>query len=105
MVMKAPEPVKSKPDPAPAPVIPKAPDPVPVVKQPDPGPVQKGPTRDSEPAEEIKPEIPDELKHGDFKSFVRVKVEIDEEGKPKPILRTSSGNAEIDKRVLNALRK
>lgn len=105
VIPKAPEPIKAKPDPAPAPAIPKAPVPEPVIKQPDPAPVKKGPTRDSEPAEEIKPEIPDELKHGDFKSFVRVKVEIDEEGKPTPILRTSSGNAEIDKRVLNALRK
>ena len=109
-VVKAPEPVKvdKKPDPAPAPppVVAKAPDPPPVVTQPDPPPViKKGPTREATPTDQVKPEIPDNLKHGSFKSFVRVKVEIDEDGGATTILRTSSGNDEIDRRVLDALKK
>jgi protein TonB len=102
VVTKVPEPVKVKaPDPTP-PVV--KPDPPPVV-QPDPPPVKTGPTREALPSNEIKPEIPDSLRHGDFKSFVRVKVEIDEDGTATPILRTSSGNSEIDQRVLDALKK
>ena len=104
VVTKAPEPVKVKQtDPAPPPVI-KQPDPPPVA-HPDTPPVHKGPTKDAEPSDEIKPEIPDSLKHADFKSFVRVKVEIDEDGSATTILRTSSGNAEVDQRVLDALKK
>jgi protein TonB len=101
VVTKAPE-VK-KPDPTPPPVVHN--DPPPPVVQPDPPPVNTGPTLDAVPSNEIKPEIPDSLKHGDFKSFVRVKVEIDIDGTATPILRTSSGNAEIDQRVLDALKK
>jgi protein TonB len=36
---------------------------------------------------------------------VRVKVEVDADGGATPILRTSSGNPEIDRRVLEALRR
>lgn len=109
VAVKPPDPVKVERKPDPPPVAVKAPDPPPVVKQADPAPVavpvRKGPTTDAEPSDEVKPEIPDDLKRGEFKSFVRVKVEIDEHGKPTPILRTSSGNAEIDKRVLDALKR
>ncbi len=101
VVTKAPE-VK-KPDPTPPPPVVK-PDPPPVV-HPDPPPAKTGPTQDAQPSDQVKPEIPDSLKHGDFKSFVRVKVEIDENGAATPILRTSSGNPEIDQRVLDALKK
>jgi len=45
------------------------------------------------------------LKKGGFKSFVRVRVEIDADGSASPTLRTSSGNDEIDRRVLSALKR
>ena len=51
-----------------------------------------------------KPEIPDNLTSGEYKSFVRVRAEVDEKGNVVSVtLRTSSGNAEIDKRVTQAL--
>jgi TonB family protein len=68
-------------------------------------PKPRGPSREAQPDNQAQPEIPDDLKHGNFKSFVRVKVEIDTDGSFTPILRTSSGNADIDSRVLEALKK
>lgn len=68
-------------------------------------PRPKGATRDAEAVRTVQPEIPDELKGGDFKSSVRVRVEVSADGSPDPSLRSSSGNAEIDSRVLAALRK
>jgi len=66
----------------------------------------KGPTREAEPTDEVKPEIPDSLKQqGGYKSFVRVKVVVDPDGNAMPILRTSSGNPDIDARVLDALKQ
>jgi protein TonB len=53
----------------------------------------------------VRPDIPDELKQGQYKSFVRVRVEIAADGSATPVLRTSSGNSEIDRRVLEALKK
>lgn len=96
----APAPVKVEPKPAPAPE--PAPEPKP---EPKPAPKPKGPTREAEPEDQVKPEIPEDLKHGEYKSFVRVKVEIDADGSFTPILRTSSGNPDIDNRVLEALKK
>ena len=55
---------------------------------------------------EVKPQIPDDLKQaGGYSSFVRVKVVIAVDGTFTPVLRTSSGNQEIDQRVLQALKK
>lgn len=54
---------------------------------------------------QVLPEIPDSLKNQDFKSFVRVVVEIDADGSFEVTLRTSSGNQEVDRRVLDALKK
>lgn len=68
-------------------------------------PKPKGPSREAQPENQSQPEIPDELKRSEFKSFVRVKVEIEADGSFTPILRTSSGNAEIDRRVLESLKK
>lgn len=80
--------------------------PVETVKPEPPKPSRpKGPTREAQPDNQAQPEIPDELKHSNFKSFVRVKVEIDADGSFTPILRTSSGNTEIDNRVLEALKR
>jgi len=106
--VKQPDPIK-QPDPVkqPAPVV-KQPDPVkqppPVVKQPDP-PKPKGPTVDSEPTGQVQPEIPDDLKTEDLKTFVRVRVEIAEDGSFQVVLRTSSGKKEVDDLILNALKK
>jgi protein TonB len=84
---------------APAATQPAVPPPTP------PKPKPTGPTRDAQPANQVQPEIPDSLKSGDYKSFVRVRVEISADGSFTPILRTSSGNPEIDKRVLEALKR
>jgi TonB family protein len=91
-----PEPAKPEP-PAPEPAKPEPPKPEP--------PKPKGPTKEAEAVNTIKPEIPDDLKKGEYRSFVRVKVEIDPDGSFTPILRTSSGNMEIDRRVLDSLKR
>ncbi|MEO7718800.1 MAG: energy transducer TonB [Capsulimonas sp.] len=102
------------PTPAPTPPQPEPPKPVPTKPTPQPDPPKPdppkpappaGPTKDAEPTNQDKPEIPDELKQDTFKSFVRVRVEIEPDGSFTPTLRTSSGNAEIDKRVLSALKR
>ena len=82
-----------------------APDPPKPEPAPEPKPKKRGPTKEAEAQEQVKPDIPDELKHGDFKSFVRVAVEVDADGNASVTLRTSSGNQEIDSRVLSALKK
>jgi TonB family protein len=82
-----------------------APPPPPPRIEPPPPPKPKGPTRDAEPGNTVKPNIPDDLKSQAFKSFVRVKVEIHPDGSFTPVLRTSSGNMEIDRRVLEALKQ
>jgi protein TonB len=116
-VVNPPAPVEKTPvPPAPPPPPPPPPPPAKVAQTPAPAPPVSapepakparahGPTRDAEPAGQVKPEIPDELKQGEYKSFVRVRVEIEADGSATPILRTSSGNAEIDRRVLDALRR
>jgi protein TonB len=100
------------PQPPPAPVVKPAPvpPPPPPVEQPKPEPKPeppkpKGPTKDAEPVNQPMPEIPDELKSQSFKTFVRVAVEIDESGAFTVTLRTSSGNSEVDRLVLNALKR
>jgi protein TonB len=110
-VVNPPAPVEQRPvPPAPPPPPAKAaPTPAPPAPEPEPEPAppskRRGPTRDAEPADQIKPEIPDDLKQGTYKSFVRVRVEVGPDGSFTPVLRTSSGNAEIDRRVLEALRR
>src|SRR5207248_8947723 len=96
-----PPPVKLAPAPAPAPPAPEP------AAEPEPPKAAKrrGPTRDAEAEDTTKPEIPDDLKQGEYRSFVRVKVEIEPDGSFTPILRTSSGNSEIDRRVLAALKR
>jgi TonB family protein len=63
------------------------------------------PSVEAQPLEQIKPQIPDNLRTSEYKSYVRVKVEIGADGVSVPSLRTSSGNAEIDERVIAALNK
>ncbi|MDR3708572.1 MAG: TonB family protein [Capsulimonadaceae bacterium] len=103
----APPPPAPAPAPAPKPelVTPAPPPPTPK-PAPEPAPAPPpGPTRDAQPGNQVKPEIPDDLKQQQYKSFVRVKVVVEPDGSFSPVLRTSSGNAEIDRRVLDALRK
>ncbi len=97
--------------PAPPPPVPVAAPPPPVrqavvqAPPPAPKPVPRGPTKDSEAISTVQPNIPDDLRQQDFKTFVRVKVNIQPDGSFNVTLRTSSGNAEIDKLVLDALNK
>ncbi len=93
--------------PVPAPVPPAPVQPKPAVRPapPPPAPVPAGPTQDPEITDEVKPEIPDELKGGDYKSFVRVTVFVGADGAVQSVeLRTSSGNPDIDARVVYALK-
>ena len=73
--------------------------------RPTPTPKPKGPTQDAEPTRQAEPEIPEELRDKEFKTYVRVRVEVSADGSAEPSLRTSSGNTEVDDRVLSALRK
>ena len=104
----APPPTVVQPAPAPAPVA----APPPAVKQqvvqappPAPKPAPRGPTKDSEAISTVQPNIPDDLRQQEFKTFVRVRVKIQPDASFTVTLRTSSGNAEIDKLVLDALNK
>ena len=87
----------------PTPAQEPAPKPEPQPAPPPPPPA--GPTKDAEAASQVLPDIPDELKQDDFKSSVRVKVEINADGSFVPTLRSSSGNDQIDRIVLDALKK
>jgi TonB family protein len=53
----------------------------------------------------VQPVIPDSLKTEDLKTFVRVKVEVAADGSANVVLRTSSGNPDVDKLILDALKK
>jgi len=99
----APEPTATpRPTPTAEPTATPRPTPTP---EPTATPEPKGPTSDAEPVSQVQPEIPDELKATEFKTFVRVRVLVSADGTPTPSLRTSSGNSQIDGLVLNALRK
>ena len=54
---------------------------------------------------QVIPDIPDDLKSQDYKSFVRAKVLVHADGTFTVTLRTSSGNQEIDRRALDALKQ
>ncbi len=85
--------------------VPPAPIPAPAPKEPTQAPAPKGPTQEAEAVFTVQLEIPDELKQREFKSFVRVKVHVAADGTFSVTLRTSSGNSEIDRRVLSALNR
>ena len=72
---------------------------------PPPAPKPKGETREAKPDHQENVEIPENLKSQGFKSFVRVRVDIGADGKFSVIVRTSSGNTDIDKLVLDTLNK
>ena len=88
--------------PAPKPTPPPPPAPAP---KPAPPPAPVGPTRDAQVANQVYPDIPDDLKQEDFQSSVRVRIDIAADGTFTAKLVTSSGNVEIDQLVLNALNK
>jgi periplasmic protein TonB len=104
-----PAPVQQTPAPPPVVKVEPAPQPPPAQPKPEPMPEPvrpKGPTKEAEPVDQVKPEIPDGLKQqGGYKSFVRVKVIVEPDGSATTVLRTSSGNPDIDSRVLEALKQ
>nr|WP_309697371.1 TonB family protein [Armatimonas sp.] len=105
-VSAAPPKPTPEPTPTPRPTPRPTPEPTPTPKPtPPPTPKPTGPTREAEPTHQVQPTIPDSLKKGEFKSFVRVVVEIEADGSFEVTLRTSSGNPEVDQRVLEALKK
>jgi protein TonB len=68
-------------------------------------PKPKGPTQDAQPVHQEDVEIPDNLKSESFKSHVHVKVNVAPDGSFDVILRTTSGNPDVDKLVLDCLKK
>ena len=64
-----------------------------------------GGTRNAELAYQELPRLPDELRESGYRSFVRVAVEVLEDGSFTVAIRTSSGNPDIDARVLDALKR
>ncbi|HVT10709.1 MAG TPA: energy transducer TonB [Fimbriimonadaceae bacterium] len=102
--VKQPDPPVKQPDPPVKQPDPPVKQPDPPAKQPDP-PKPKGPTKDAEPVNQVQPEIPDSLKSEELKTFVRVKVEIAEDGTFEVILRTSSGKPDVDKIILDSLKR
>jgi hypothetical protein len=92
-----------KPTPRPMPTPEPTPTPKPIAPAPTPRP--SGPTREAEPSKQVQPTIPDTLKKAEFKSFVRVIVEVAADASFEVTLRTSSGNTEVDDRILDALKQ
>jgi len=76
----------------------------PPIPKPDP-PKPKGPTSEAEPTHQVEVEIPDSIKNQSFKSHVHVKVTVASDGSFDVALRTTSGNQEVDKLVLDCLKK
>lgn len=81
------------------------PTPPPPPPPPPPPAKPRGESREAKPDHQESVDIPESLKTQSFKSFVRVRVEIAADGKFKVILRTSSGNADVDKLVLDTLNR
>ncbi len=97
---------KPTPTPKPQPTPTPKPEPTPTPKpKPTPTPRPKGPTKDAEASRTVKPNIPDELRDSNFKSSVRVRVDVAADGSATPSIRSGSGNSQIDALALAALRK
>ena len=100
-----PPPPAPKPEPLPAPPSNPKPDLIPT-PTPPPQAVSSGPTQDAQAVYRVMPEIPDDLMQDDYQSSVRVTVQIDAAGKITSVtLRSFSGNAEVDQRVIDALKR
>ena len=101
-----PPPPKPTPKPTlPPPPPPPPPKPTPKPTLPPPPPKPKGPTKDAVATRTVRPDIPDELRNSDFKSSVRVRVDVAANGSATPSIRAGSGNSQIDALALSALRK
>ena len=95
-----------KPQPTPTPRPKPTPRPTPTPRpEPTPTPRPKGPTKDAVATRTVKPDIPDELRDSNFKSSVRVRVDVAADGSSSPSIRAGSGNAQVDALALSALRK
>jgi protein TonB len=87
----------------PQPVTEPLPTPPPPVPKPILEPV--GPTKNAQPSSQVYPDIPEDLTSEDYKSSVRVKVDVAADGSFTVSLVTSSGKMEVDQRVLDALKR
>jgi TonB family protein len=94
------------PTPIPVPIPTPVPTPIPTpVPTPAPTPIP-GITREAQPLDKPYPDIPNDLKGDDYNSFVRVIVNITADGSTKSVtLVTSSGNLEVDQRVVDAMKQ
>jgi len=101
------DPTPPKVDPTPPPKVDPTPPPKvdPTPPPPPPPPKPKGPSRDAEAISTVEPTIPDSLLSQDFKKSVRVRVHIAPDGTFTVELRSSSGNPEVDKLALDALKR
>ncbi len=106
-----PPPPPPTPKPTPKPTPPPPPPPPPPTPKPTPKPTPtptpkpKGPTKEAEAVKQPKPDIPDELLDTEFKSYVRVRVDIAADGSSSATLLTGSGNSQVDALVLSALKR
>ena len=97
------EPEPKKEDPKPTTIARPAPTPVPLVAAKPLGVTRKA--ESLQPLSAIQVSIPGDLQTGDFKPFARFLLQIDEQGNVTPTLVESSGNAEIDRRIMDAVKK
>lgn len=72
---------------------------------PSPPAVQVGPTSAARALNQVLPVIPSDLTEDDYESAVRVSVNIHADGAFDVTLLTSSGNKDVDRNVLTALKK
>lgn len=98
-----PEPTPTpKPEPTPTPRPRPTPTPRP---EPTPTPRPKGPTKDAVATRQVQPRIPDELLSSNFKSSVRVRVDIGADGSSSASILSGSGNSQVDALAISALNK
>ena len=95
-VVKAPEKEKGTPTPLPKP---------PVQAPPQLHQIPEGVTQSASPLKQIAPVIPESLRRSALTTSVTAEITVSSSGNAKVKLLTSSGNAQIDQIVLNALRK
>lgn len=95
----------SAPPAPPPPAPPPAAEPASPAPSPKPAPRPSGPTRNAQTIYTVQPEIPDELRAEEFKSFVRVRFDIQADGSFEATLRTTSGNTEVDRLLRECLKR
>ena len=97
------EPEPKKEDSKPIAIAKPEPKPVPLVAAKPLGVTRKA--ESTQPLSAIQVSIPGDLQPGDFKPYARVLLQIDAEGNVTPAIVESSGNVEIDRRILDAVKK